>query len=104
MRQKFRKFSQRIVGVNFTHLKLRLSTGVPAGYLDPYPWVFRHQNQYPDLQRFFPMDHLDPQVKNLQVTGLNRSPANNRYLQVPKGIPTGIKIKTQSNSKNLNKT
>jgi hypothetical protein len=50
------------------------------------------------------MDHLDLQVKNLQVTGLNGSPANNRYLQVPKGVPTGIKIQTQSNSKNSNKT
>ena len=46
----------------------------PPGYLDPYPQVFKCQNPYLDPQRFFPMDHLDPQVKNLWVTGTRRSP------------------------------
>jgi hypothetical protein len=72
---------------------IRLSTGAPAGYLDPYPQVFKRQNPYPDPQRFFPMDHLDPQVRNPQVAGFHRSPANDRYLQVPRGIPTGNLLK-----------
>jgi len=74
-------------------LGLRLSTGVPTGYLDPYPWVFKHQNPYPDQQRFFPMDHLDLQIKNPQVAGFHGSPANNRYSQVPRGISTGNHLK-----------
>ena len=57
-----------------THPTLRLSTGAPPGYLDPYPQVFKCQNPYLDPQRFFPTDHLDPQVKNLWVTGTCRSP------------------------------
>ena len=59
-------------------MPVRLSTGAPAGYLDPYPWVFKCQNPYPDPQRFFPTDHLDPQVRNPRVAGFHRSPVVNK--------------------------
>jgi len=58
---------------------LRLDTGAPSGYLDPYPQVFSEKNLYLDLQGSFPTGHLDPQVFYLQVTG-------QKILKVPAGI------------------
>jgi len=59
--------------------KLGLSTGAPAGYLNPYPQVFLEKNPYLHLQGSFPTVHLDPQVIYLQVTG-------QQVIQVPVGI------------------
>ena len=61
------------------HHRLKLDTGAPSGYLDPYPQVFSEKNPYLDLQRSFPTVHLDPQVFYLQVTG-------QQILKVPAGI------------------
>jgi len=58
---------------------VKLDTGAPSGYLDPYPQVFSEKNPYLDLQRSFPTVHLDPQVFYLQVTG-------QQILKVPAGI------------------
>jgi hypothetical protein len=58
---------------------LRLDTGAPSGYLDPYLQVFSDKNPYLDLQGSFPTVHLDPQVFYLQVTG-------QQVLKVPTGI------------------
>ena len=58
---------------------VRLDTGAPSGYLDPYPQVFSEKNPYLDLQRSFPMVHLDPQVFYLRVAG-------QKILKVPAGI------------------
>jgi hypothetical protein len=60
-------------------LNLRLDTGAPSGYLDPYLQVFLDKNPYLDLQGSFPTVHLDPQVFYLQVTG-------QQVLKVPAGI------------------
>jgi len=59
--------------------RLRLDTGAPSGYLDPYLQVFSDKNPYLDLQGSFPTVHLDPQVFYLQVTG-------QQVLKVPTGI------------------
>ena len=58
---------------------IRLDTGAPSGYLDPYLQVFSDKNPYLDLQGSFPTVHLDPQVFYLQVTG-------QQVLKVPAGI------------------
>jgi len=59
--------------------EVRLDTGAPSGYLDPYPQVFSEKNLYLDLQGSFPTVHLDPQVFYLQVAG-------QKILKVPAGI------------------
>jgi len=58
---------------------VRLDTGAPSGYLDPYLQVFLDKKPYLDLQGSFPTVHLDPQVFYLQVTG-------QQVLKVPTGI------------------
>jgi hypothetical protein len=63
----------------FLGISIRLDTGAPSGYLDPYLQVFSDKNPYLDLQGSFPTVHLDPQVFYLQVTG-------QQVLKVPAGI------------------
>jgi len=64
---------------------IRLDTGAPSGYLDPYLQVFSDKNPYLDLQGSFSTVHLDPQVFYLQVTG-------QQVLKVPAGIPAPLVI------------
>ena len=67
------------IGKSDLETPVRLDTGAPSGYLDPYLQVFSDKNPYLDLQGSFPTVHLDPQVFYLQVTG-------QQVLKVPIGI------------------
>ena len=53
-------------------IALGLSTGAPAGYLDPTRGYFSAQNSYLDPRRFFPTGHPDPWVNYLWVMGTYR--------------------------------
>jgi hypothetical protein len=41
--------SLHVFEVELSHLKVGLSMGAPAGYLDSYPQVFSGKNSYLDL-------------------------------------------------------